>query len=292
MQDAGTRIGIIGDGVVGGALRAWFESQHADVRAYDPPKGLRDRSAIDDAEIVFICVPTPYDAVRGFDHSYLLDAMASITGCKVVVVKSTVLPGTTDELQRRYRQHRFMFNPEFLREASAVDDMAHPDRQIAGVTVQSARDAEALLALLPPAPFVRVCSARQAEMAKYVANSFLAIKVSFANEVSDLCERLGIDYAATRDIVAADHRIGASHFDALADGYRGYGGKCLPKDSKALLGLAERAGVEMDVLAAADAVNARMIASPSRIDVPRRPRIEHEEETETPDVLTERQRAA
>ena len=292
MQDAGTRIGIIGDGIVGGALRAWFESQGADVHAYDPPKGLRDRSVIDDAEIVFICVPTPYDAVRGFDQSYLLDAIGSITGCKIVVVKSTVLPGTTDELQRRYRQHRFMFNPEFLREASAVNDMAHPDRQIAGVTVQSARDAEALLALLPPAPFVRVCSARQAEMAKYVANSFLAIKVSFANEVSDLCERLGIDYAATRDIVAADQRIGASHFDTLADGYRGYGGKCLPKDSKALLGLAARAGVEMDVLAAADAVNARMIAAPPRIDAPRTPRIERKDEIETPDVRVEQRRAA
>ena len=292
MQDAGTRIGIIGDGVVGGALRAWFESQGADVHSYDPPKGLRDRAVIDEANVVFVCVPTPYDAVRGFDHSYLLDAMGSITGCKLVVVKSTVLPGTTDELQRRYPQHRLIFNPEFLREASAVDDMAHPDRQIAGVTVQSARDGEAVLALLPPAPFVRVCSARQAEMAKYVANSFLAIKVSFANEVSDLCERLGIDYAATRDIVAADHRIGASHLDALADGYRGYGGKCLPKDSKALLGLAERAGVEMDVLAAADAVNARMIAAPPRIDAPRKPRVEREDQIETPDVLIERQRAA
>jgi UDPglucose 6-dehydrogenase len=294
MQDAGTRIGIIGDGVVGGALRAWFESQAADVHAYDPPKGLRDRAAIDQADVVFVCVPTPFDPALGFDHSYLLDAMATIRGSKLVVIKSTVLPGTTDDLQRRYPQHRFIFNPEFLREVSAVDDMAHPDRQIAGVTVQSARDAESLIALLPPAPFVRVCSARQAEMAKYVANSFLAIKVSFANEVADLCERLGIDYAATRDIVAADHRIGPSHFDALADGYRGYGGKCLPKDSKALLGLAERVGIDMDVLAAADAVNARMVASPPRIDAPRKPRVGRDDDavTDVPEARPERRRAA
>ena len=263
MQDAGTRIGIIGDGVVGGALRAWFESQGADVHSYDPPKGLRDRAVIDEANVVFVCVPTPYDAVRGFDHSYLLDAMGSITGCKLVVVKSTVLPGTTDELQRRYPQHRLIFNPEFLREASAVDDMAHPDRQISGVTVQSARDGEAVLALLPPAPFVRVCAARDAEFAKYAANSFLAIKVSFANELFALCKRAETNFDVVRDIVGADTRIGSSHLDVFADGYRGYGGKCLPKDSKSLLDLASGLGVELPVLAAADAANNTLMTSPA-----------------------------
>jgi UDPglucose 6-dehydrogenase len=291
MQDAGVKIGIIGDGVVGGALRAWFESQGADVRPYDPRKGLRDRTGIDAADVVFVCVPTPYEAGRGFDHSHLLDAMASISGSKLVVIKSTVLPGTTDELQRRCPQHRLMFNPEFLREATAVADMAHPDRQIAGVTPQSEADASLVLGLLPPAPFVRVCLAREAEMAKYVANSFLAVKVSFANEVFDLCEQTGIDYTAMRDIVAADERIGASHFDVLADGYRGYGGKCLPKDSKALLSLAARAGVQMDVLRAADTVNARMIAGPARIDAARKQRIARDPEA-APAAPNERQLAA
>lgn len=291
MQEAGTRIGIIGDGIVGGALRSWFESQRAGVRSYDPPKGLTDRSAIDDADIVFVCVPTPYDAHRGFDHRYLLDAMAVISGSKLVVIKSTVLPGTTDRLQQQHPRHRLMFNPEFLREATAVDDMAHPDRQIVGVTAASASAAPMVLALLPPAPFVRVCEAREAEMAKYVANSFLAMKVSFANEVSDLCERLGIDYAATRDIVAADARIGASHMDVLADGYRGYGGKCLPKDSKALLDLAARAGVQMHVLAAADAVNTRITTSPPRVDAVRRHRAP-QPVAAAPTMPDERKRAA
>jgi UDPglucose 6-dehydrogenase len=258
-----------------------------DVRAYDPPKGLCDRAGIDAADIVFVCVPTPYEAGRGFDHRYLLDAVASISGSKLVVIKSTVLPGTTDELQRCYPRHRFLFNPEFLREATAIEDMAHPDRQIAGVTPESEDEAALVLALLPPAPLVRVCTAREAEMAKYVANSFLAIKVSFANEVFDLCERVGIDYDGVRDIVAADERIGASHFDVLADGYRGYGGKCLPKDSKALLDLAALAGVEMGVLAAADATNARMIAAPAHIGMARKSRVAVE-----PDDAFEVRRAA
>ena len=95
-------------------------------------------------------------------------------------------------------------------------------------------------------------------MAKYVANSFLAIKVSYANEIFELCERLGVGYERVRDIVAADGRIGPSHTDVFDGGYRGYGGKCLPKDSKSLLDLARTAGMELHVLAAADAVNARL----------------------------------
>ncbi len=95
-------------------------------------------------------------------------------------------------------------------------------------------------------------------MAKYAANSFLAVKVSYANEVFDLCERMKIDYAHVRDIVAADARIGGSHMDVLDSGYRGYGGKCLPKDSKSLLDLARAMGIDMEVLRAADRTNARL----------------------------------
>jgi UDPglucose 6-dehydrogenase len=118
--------------------------------------------------------------------------------------------------------------------------------------------------LMPRAPFELICSASEAEMAKYVANSFLAVKVSYANEVFDLCSRLGIDYARVRDMVAADARIGASHMDVHDAGYRGYAGKCLPKDSKSLLDLARSYGIEMRVLNAADRVNAAFQAPVSQ----------------------------
>jgi UDPglucose 6-dehydrogenase len=186
----------------------------------------------------------------------LLDAMTKIRGSKLVVIKSTVLPGTTELLQERYPQHRFMFNPEFLRELSAYEDFIAPDRQIVGCTDASRSEAQSLMDLLPRAPFERICSASEAEMTKYVANSFLAVKVSYANEVFDLCARMGIAYGQVRDMVAADARIGASHMDVFDAGYRGYGGKCLPKDSKSLLDLARSLNVRMDVLSAADAVNA------------------------------------
>jgi UDPglucose 6-dehydrogenase len=234
-----------------------------DVHVYDPPKGYESREALEQADIVFVCVPTPHTPGRGFDNSFLNEAMAGIAGEKTVVIKSTVLPGTTQLLQDRYPQHRLMFSPEFLREATAYDDFIHPDRQIVGCTSSSLAEAEHVMELLPRAPFELVCSAGEAEMAKYVANSFLAVKVIYANEVFDLCKRLSIDYGQVREIVAHDARIGGSHMDVFDSGYRGYGGKCLPKDSKSLLDLARSAGVELSVLRAADGANASLQDQPA-----------------------------
>lgn len=248
-------IGIIGAGIVGGSLRAYLESADHDVRVYDPPKGYASMDALDDAETVFICVPTPYSPGHGFDDSYLLAAVSSVRGSRLIVIKSTVLPGTTQLLQERMPQHRFIFNPEFLREATAFEDFINPDRQIVGCTTESAGDAARIMSLMPRAPYEQICGASEAEMAKYVANSFLAVKVSYANEIYDLCKRLDIGYDSVRDIVAADLRIGASHMDVLDSGYRGYGGKCLPKDSKSLLDLARSVGIDLQVLRAADRLN-------------------------------------
>lgn len=253
-------IGIIGAGVVGGSLLAFLRDAGADVRVYDPPQGHASMEALDGAGIVFVCVPTPYTPGRGFDDHYLSQAMASVGGSKTIVVKSTVLPGTTMLLQERFPQHRLLFNPEFLREATAFDDFVHPDRQIVGCTSVSAGEARRVMELLPRAPFELICSAGEAEMAKYVANSFLAVKVTYANEMFDLCKRLGIDYEPVRAIVAHDARIGGSHLDVFDNGYRGYGGKCLPKDSKSLIDLARSVGIDLSVLRAADHANALLHA--------------------------------
>jgi UDPglucose 6-dehydrogenase len=249
-------VGIIGAGVVGSALLSYFQDEGHAVSVFDPPKGHASIEALDAAQVVFICVPTPYAPGRGFDDSALLKAVGSLTGERVVVIKSTVLPGTTQMLQERMPQHRFLFNPEFLREATAHEDFLRPDRQIVGCTYASLGDAHRVMALLPRAPFERIVPSSDAEMAKYIANAFLAVKVSYANEVYDLCDRLHIDYDSVKDIVAADERIGASHMAILDSGYRGYAGKCLPKDSKALLDLARAVGVDLRVLRAADHVNA------------------------------------
>jgi len=264
-------VGIIGAGIVGGSLLRFLTGTARDVRVFDPPRGHDRVQALDSASVVFVCVPTPYTPGRGFDDRFLVEAIAGIRGGKTVVIKSTVLPGTTQLMQERFPQHRFIFNPEFLREATAYDDFINPDRQIVGATAAAAAEAPAVMAMLPRAPFELICGAAEAEMAKYVANSFLAVKVSYANEVFDLCGRLGIDYARVRDIAAADPRIGHSHLDVFDAGYRGYGGKCLPKDSKSLLDLALDAGLDMHVLRAADRTNELLRAAapppPVRIEL-------------------------
>jgi UDPglucose 6-dehydrogenase len=258
MQRRDKPVGIIGEGVVGGALRAFLEDDGHDVRVFDPPKGYRAIEELDDAEIVFICVPTPYTHGIGFDDRHLLAAVSALSGQRAIVIKSTVLPGTTQMLQQRLPQHRFLFNPEFLREATAYEDFVSPDRQIVGCTYASLGDANRVMAMLPRAPFERICPASEAEMAKYVANAFLAVKVTYANEVFDLCDRLHIDYGSVKDIVAADERIGGSHLDVLEGGYRGYGGKCLPKDTKSLLDLARSVGVDLNLLLTTDRINAEL----------------------------------
>lgn len=248
-------VGIIGLGVVGDAVRNYFERAGVSTRVYDPNRGLGSTRSINEAEVVFICVPTPYLPERGFDDSALEGAMKQLDGSKTVVIKSTVLPGTTETLQARYSQHKLLFNPEFLREAFARTDFLRPDRQVIGYTAQSRHLAEGVLAMLPAAPFATSISARDAEMSKYMTNAFLAVKVTFANEIFDLCEAMDVKYENVRDAVTADMRIGGSHLDVYTDGYRGYGGSCLPKDTKALLELANRMQVSLGLLRAADRIN-------------------------------------
>jgi UDPglucose 6-dehydrogenase len=249
-------IGIIGVGVVGGALRSYFEGRGIRPRLYDPGLGLGSPAEVDSADLVFACVPTPYHVATGFDATLMEAAVAALSGSKTVVIKSTVLPGTTDSLQERHPQHRLLFNPEFLRETSAAADFLQPDRQIVGFSRRWDREtAEAVMRLLPPAPYQAVMPARSAELIKYATNSFLALKVTFANELFDLSRALGIEYEDVRDGLAADARIGNSHLDVHDGGYRGYGGKCLPKDTMALLDLARELESPLRVLEAAHDVN-------------------------------------
>jgi UDPglucose 6-dehydrogenase len=248
-------LGIMGLGVVGDAAREYLEQQGHTLALYDPYKSIGSSYSINEADIVFICVPTPYTPGVGFDSSALEDAVSTLHGSKTVVIKSTVVPQTTDRYQLRYPQHRFLFNPEFLRESTAREDFKLPDRQLVGYTLQSESVAEQVMSLLPPAPYMRTMPAREAELTKYMTNSFLAIKVTFANEIYDLACALGADFDTVRDAVAADVRIGPSHLEVMHGHYRGYGGKCLPKDTKALMQLGEQLGVPLRLLEAADMLN-------------------------------------
>lgn len=251
------KIGIVGVGMVGGAVQRYFEKKEGlELFLYDNGKNLGSPEEINKAEIVFVCVPTPYlKDGKGFDLSYVEDALNGLQGEKVVVIKSTVLPGTTEMLQQKYPQHKVLMNPEFLTEETADQDMSYPDRQIVGYTEQSHTVAGDVMQLLPLAPFERILPATEAELVKYFGNTWFAVKVSFANQMFDLCQALGVDYDRMVEAAAADKRIGRTHLNIFHKGYRGYGGKCLPKDIKAFIQLADSKGVDLELHKTAELIN-------------------------------------
>jgi len=227
---------------------------------YDKGTNLGSPEEINKAELIFVCVPTPYlrDG-KGFDLSYVEDALNMINGEKTVVIKSTVLPGTTEMFQQKYPQHKILMNPEFLTEVTADQDMLYPDRQIVGYTEKSQTVAGDVMQLLPLAPFERVLPSTEAEMVKYFGNTWFSVKVSFANQMYDLCKTLGIDYDRMVEAAAADKRIGRTHLNIFHKGYRGYGGKCLPKDIKALIQLASEKGMDLKIHKTVDEVNEELM---------------------------------
>lgn len=252
--------GILGTGFVGGALMTNLRGRGIEVVAYDKGKQEGSLEAVAACETVFICVPTPYYFDTGFDLSYVHEAIQSLGNApKTLIVKSTVVPGSTDALQAAYPQHKFLYSPEFLREVSAQDDMDHPERQIMGYTEQSKDVAQMVLDILPPAPFTKLVPATVAELTKYAGNAYLALRVSFANQLYELTETFGQDYDLVRECVAADSRIGGSHWQVVHQGYRGYGGKCFPKDVRALIELAQKRGIDLTLLAAAESYNNALV---------------------------------
>lgn len=246
----------MGTGFVGGALLRYFQSVGVQPLVYDKGKNEGSLDEVNRAEAIFIAVPTPYDdATGGFDLSIVRAAVAAITGNKIVVIKSTVLPGTTEAFQKEFPQHRFLFNPEFLTQNTSDQDMKFPDRQIVGYTKESFTVSGDIMRMLPLAPFERVMPATDAEMVKYFGNTWFSTKVTFANQMYDLCQKIGVDYNRIRDAVSADKRIGPSHLEVMHKGYRGYGGACLPKDTRAIIQLGERVGASQKLLRLVDELN-------------------------------------
>ena len=250
-----------------------FEPGLAEMIARNRTNGLIDfttdkRRGIEHGDVVFIAVPTPMSDSGAADLSHVYSAAADIgthmDRYKVVVDKSTVPVGTADEVRaiiRKETKHDFdvVSNPEFLKQGKAVADFMQPDRVVVGSDSQRALDIMRELYQ----PFLRTfhpliaIDIRSAEMAKYAANCFLATKISFINEISNLCEKAGADISAVREAIGADKRIG---YEFLFPGI-GYGGSCLPKDVQALLHTAESLGADMHLLSAVEQVNTEQKAA-------------------------------
>lgn len=222
-----------------------------------------DAAAVAAADAVFIAVGTP--ARRGDGHadlSFVYEAVKDITpllaDTAIVVTKSTVPVGTGDEIERIVRQRRadadiaVVSNPEFLREGTAIEDFKQPDRIVIGTDDARARAvlADIYRPLLDAAPFVYV-GRRTAELIKYAANAFLATKISFINEIADLCECVGGDVEDVARGIGLDERIGAKFLRAGP----GIGGSCLPKDGLALIKTAHDYGMQLRLIETVCAVN-------------------------------------
>lgn len=250
------KIGIIGGGFVGTAVQRYFERKGEEVKVYDKYKESHPAEDVLRQDFIFIAVPTPF--TDKIDLSIMDEAMANVARAdhgKIVIIKSTVIPGTTEKYQKQYPNLRLVFNPEFLTEETADQDFGFPDRQIVGFTPESYGIAGEVLQILPLAPFSRIIPATAAELIKYFGNNWFAVKVAYANQMYDVCEKLGIDYDIVRDGVAADKRIGSSHLAVWHKGYRGYGGKCLPKDIRAMIEFAKGLGLDMKLLRTTEEIN-------------------------------------
>jgi len=215
------------------------------------------------SEIIFLALPTPPGADGSADLKYVLgvaDKMGKLMkGYKVVVNKSTVPVGTADKVReaiaKNYKgEFDVVSNPEFLREGVAVDDFMKPDRVVIGTKSEQAKKVMTELY----APFVRqgnpliFMDERSSELTKYAANSFLATKISFMNEISQLCERMGADVDMVRRGIGSDDRIGKRF---LFSGI-GYGGSCFPKDVQALVKSSNEVNYDFEILKAVEKVNA------------------------------------
>jgi UDPglucose 6-dehydrogenase len=224
------KLGIIGQGFVGKSYADEFESRGYEVVRYSQEQEyLGNKEQISTCDVVFIAVPTP-TTPDGFDISVVEDVLQLVGDGKIAVIKSTILPGTTDRLQEKFPSLYILHSPEFLVAKTADKDAKHPERNIVGYTSHSQGKAELVLSLLPPAPYVKVIPAKDAEMIKYMGNIFLTQKVIFANAMYDLSQAIGADYDNIREAVGMDKRITPSHLNISQDNGRGAGGHCFIKD--------------------------------------------------------------
>lgn len=269
-KDKKIKVGIVGIGMVGEPLKQWFEERlkykrGKDLFCYDtdPKKGFTDD--VNEASIVFVAVSTPANPDGSCNASAVRSVVDTIDDGKIVVIKSTVEPGTVEELQKKYPRKKFIFNPEFLTESQAWIDFVKPDRQLVAYTSKSRGDAREILALLPQAHFERPwasdytkkeISATEAELAKYASNVFGYIKVIYGNILADFCHALTlnlsrrkidtrVDYESVKEIISADPRIGPAWLNIEHGNYCGAGGYCFPKDISALIKFAENLTAEL-----------------------------------------------
>jgi UDPglucose 6-dehydrogenase len=265
------KIGIIGQGFVGNAINHKFKKRY-EIFAYDKlwghvrsfnngvelrhKSGTNAKKVVEESDIIFVCLPTPMYMDTGEcdinivrDAILELDKHASELGVfKIVIIKSTVPPGTTELINSFCTHLKVCFSPEFLTEANAVEDFNNQDRIVIGSDFKDYRIQHMFKSVFPKAKIFNIKS-KEAEMIKYTANLFLATKVSFFNDIYDICDELDVNYKKVVEIATTDKRIGASHYQVPGpDGDRGFGGHCFPKDTAAIIHIADKKNIDVPTI--------------------------------------------
>lgn len=264
------KIGFIGQGWIGKHYADDFETRGYDVVRFSQEEPyIQNKDAIADCDIVLIAVPTP-TTNNGFDCSIVKDVVGLVGKGKIAVIKSTILPGTTESVQACHPDVFVLHSPEFLTEVTAAFDAANPNRNIVGVPVDNdeyRKKAQEVIEVLPSAPYELVCSAREAELIKYGGNCWFYFKVIFINMLHDLAEKSGCSYEVIKSALSADPRIGGTHLDPIHKTGRGAGGHCFIKDFAAFREIYEAEvgdKLGLDVLRALEEKNIDLLTSTNK----------------------------
>jgi len=244
-------IGVIGQGYVGTAIKLGFQD-HYKVLTYDKfdlAKSTHSKISdlVEETEVIFVCVPTPMrkdgTCYTGIVEEVIREINETANG-QIVVIKSTVPPGTTDKFNHEFSNVTVIFNPEFLTEENFLDDFKNQNRIILGGSRKGTNKLRQIYSKVFPKAVIVKTGDKHAEMVKYFTNTFLATKVSFANEMYNICEQIGIDYDKVVEYAIYDERLGKSHWAVPGpDGDFGFGGHCFPKDLSAIINSFETYGL-------------------------------------------------
>ena len=261
-------MGIVGQGFVGTAIKEGIGTYY-NILTYDLDNSKCNSNldeVVEKCDIIFQCLPTPMKTNGRCDLSivkkslYNIDRISSYKNKKpIVVIKSTVPPGTTELLNEENENLFVIFSPEFLTEANHIEDFKNQTRIIlGGPRPHTTRVKTMLRRAFPEIPIVKT-GYRTAEMVKYFLNNFLTMKVMFANEMYQICTEMGIDYDKVAEYSLYDKRIGPTHLAVPGpDGELGYGGHCFPKDIAAMIYLAEKLGLDPEILKSAQYKNDKL----------------------------------
>ena len=249
MQDV--KVGIIGNGFVGEAIAFSFSSMSKlYIYDIDPLRSLSSEKEVHNCDFVFVCVPTPMFPDGSQDLTYVEKAFKNSSSKPIYILKSTVLPGTTENLSKKYKSLKIVFSPEFLTERTAKLDMLTQSRIILGGNSNLTSAVKNFLNIRFKRKNIIETDSKTAELTKYMNNAFFATKVSIMNEFKLLCDKIGANWEEAIQGFISDGRIGDSHLNVPGhDGNLGYGGTCFPKDVNALLFFSKNHKINLNTIA-------------------------------------------